>query len=235
MTASPRPRPTAPPGPSPLDCVRADFLAQARIGESLPSPTEPEIAFAGRSNVGKSTLLNRLCQRHSLARTSKTPGCTRGVILYGIGLRDGTRFVLADLPGYGFAERSHGERTQWGPLIEGYIQRRGSIAGVVILVDARRGLQDEELQLIEWLEHIHRRYALVLTKIDKLSAGERGRAVAAVRASIQCPVVAVSAQTGHGREELLRLVAKLARWEDPAQPGTPAPGSAENDPDRSAQ
>lgn len=219
MPPSPR-RPTEPSGPAPLDCLRADFIAQARAGETLPAPAEPEVAFAGRSNVGKSTLINRLCQRHGLARTSKTPGCTRGVILYKVELRDGTRFTLCDLPGYGFAERSQGERTQWGPLIEGYIQRRASLAAVVILVDARRGLQDEERQLVEWLDHIHRRYVVALTKVDKLRSGERGKVVSSLRSELRCPVVALSAQTGEGRDDLLRLVARLVRWEDAAQSGT---------------
>lgn len=92
----------------------AEYLAEARPGTELPSPDAPEVAFAGRSNVGKSTLINRLCQRKGLARTSRTPGCTRGVVLFQIGLRGGDRFLLADLPGYGFAERSRSEKGSWG-------------------------------------------------------------------------------------------------------------------------
>jgi GTP-binding protein len=194
---------------SPFDCIDAVFVAEARSGSDLPAPTDPEIAFAGRSNVGKSTLLNRLCQRKSLARTSKTPGCTRGVVLFRATLRDKTRFVIADLPGYGFAERSKGERVGWGSLIENYLKRREALAGVVILIDGRRGLQDEEHQLIEYLQHLGRPFLLIATKIDKLSVPDRARALATLRRETRGPVLGVSGATGEGREELLRQIVDL--------------------------
>lgn len=192
------------------------------------------MAFAGRSNVGKSTLLNRLCQRHGLARTSKTPGCTRGVVLFSVRLRDETRFTIADLPGYGFAERSKTERRAWGALIEAYIQSRASLACVVVLVDGRRGLLDDDLQLIEWLQHIHRPFVVGVTKVDKLSRSERGRVVAAVRDESGAVVVPLSGETGEGREDLLRRLKRYVRPEgDEAQAGTPPPeagdGSLAND------
>ncbi len=179
------------------------------------------MAFAGRSNVGKSTLLNRLCQRRSLARTSRTPGCTRGVVLFRAGLRDGTRFVIADLPGYGFAERSKAEREAWAGLIERYLQQRASLAGVVILVDARRGIEPEEAQLIEYLEHIKRPFMVAITKVDKLSRAERARALATIHKRTKTPVVGVSGETGEGREEILRRIRALVRFESvPSQAGT---------------
>ena len=159
--------------------------------------------------MGKSTLLNRLCQRKSLARTSKTPGCTRGVVLFRATLRDKTRFVIADLPGYGFAERSKGERVGWGSLIENYLKRREALAGVVILIDGRRGLQDEEHQLIEYLQHLGRPFLLIATKIDKLSVPDRARALATLRRETRGPVLGVSGATGEGREELLRQIVDL--------------------------
>ncbi len=186
------------------------------------------MAFAGRSNVGKSTLLNRLCQRRGLARTSRTPGCTRGVVLFRCALRDGTRFVVADLPGYGFAERSKAEREAWGGLIERYLQRRAALAAVVILVDGRRGLGAEEEQLVAYLQHIHRRYFVVVTKVDKLSRQERAKVIADVKARAKVPVVAASGETGEGRVEVLRRVRAMIRFEDvPTQGGTDDAGGGE--------
>ncbi len=231
MSPRPKPaaRPAAPPA-SPLDCLDAVYVAEARPGQELPTPGDPEVAFAGRSNVGKSTLLNRLCQRRSLARTSRTPGCTRGVVLFRCALRDATRFVIADLPGYGFAERSKAERTGWGGLIESYLQRRASLAGVVVLVDGRRGVQPEEAQLAEYLRHIHRPFFAVATKVDKLSRAERGKVTAAIHRTLGVPVVGASGETGEGREEVLRRIRTLVRFEaEPPQSGTPSEPVA-NDP-----
>ncbi len=214
--------PNAAPPASPLDCLDAVYVAEARPGQELPTPGEPEVAFAGRSNVGKSTLLNRLCQRKSLARTSRTPGCTRGVVLFRCLLRDDTRFVVADLPGYGFAERSKAERDAWRTLIEGYLQRRASLAGVVVLVDGRRGVQPEEAQLAEYLRHINRRYFIVVTKVDKLARAERGKVVASIHRTFDVPVVGASGETGEGREEVLRRIRGLVRFDAaPSQSGTP--------------
>lgn len=206
-------------------------MAEARIGQELPAPTMPEVAFAGRSNVGKSTLLNRLCQRRSLARTSRTPGCTRGVVLFHASLRDGTNFVIADLPGYGFADRSKAERDAWAGLIERYLRQRASLAGVVILVDSRRGIEPEEEQLISYLEHIHRPFMVAITKIDKLARVERDRAIAAVRSRTRTPVIGVSGESGEGREEILRRIRGLVRFDPvPSQNGTepsPTDGTSE--------
>ncbi len=183
------------------------------------------MAFAGRSNVGKSTLLNRLTQRKSLARTSKTPGCTRGVVLFRARLRDATEFIIADLPGYGFAERSKNERVAWGGLIEEYIQRRAALRLVVVLVDGRRGLGDDELQLMEWLHHIHRDFVVAVTKVDKLAKPDRGKVLRAIRDVTRSPVVGISGLTGDGREDLLRLLRAAVRPPEEAQPGTdPDPG-----------
>lgn len=167
------------------------------------------MAFAGRSNVGKSTLLNRLCQRKALARTSRTPGCTRGVVLYRCSLRDGTAFHLADLPGYGYAERSHAERRAWADHLEAYLQRRASLRVVVILVDARRGVEDEERQLITWLRAIHRPFVIGATKVDKLPRSEQSRALAALQAIARVPVIPTSGETGTGREALLQAVLRF--------------------------
>lgn len=143
-------------------------------------------------------------------------------MLFHVGLRDSTHFVIADLPGYGFAERSKSERDAWAGLIERYLKSRASLAGVVILVDGRRGLQDEEAQLIEYLEHIRRPYFIAVTKVDKLTHAERGKVVAAIRRRVKGEVLGVSGETGEGRDEVLRKIRALVRFDSvPSQGDTP--------------
>src|SRR5687768_10668543 len=127
-----------------MDIVDAQFLTTAMNAATLPPPLFAELAFAGRSNVGKSSLINSLAQRTKLARTSSTPGCTRGLNLFRLTLRGGAQLDFVDLPGYGYAQRSKDERKSWGPMIEGFLKKRVGLRGVVILVDERRGLESEE-------------------------------------------------------------------------------------------
>ena len=156
----------------------------------------PEIAIAGRSNVGKSTLLNRLAGRKGLARTSKTPGRTRGLVMFSLRFRRGREerrgrrlpvdeLRLIDLPGYGYAKVSQSERSAWQPLIEGYTRTRRALALFVILIDARRGIEDEERQLYEWLGTENVPAQIVFTKVDKLTASARGVLRERARASFR--------------------------------------------------
>src|SRR5262245_23619731 len=168
------------------DVEEAAFIAEARALADLPVAAAPEIAIAGRSNVGKSTLLNRLAGRKGLARTSKTPGRTRGLVMFSLRFRhskkEGTagaappvdELRLIDLPGYGYAKVSQAERRAWQPLIEGYTRTRSALALFVVLIDARRGIEDEERQLYEWLGTEHVPAQIVFTKVDKLNASARG-------------------------------------------------------------
>jgi GTP-binding protein len=182
----------------------AVFVAETRNVASLPPVGPPEIAIAGRSNVGKSTLVNRLTGRRALARTSKTPGRTRGIIFYDLQIGRGAdrALRLADLPGYGYARVSQAERASWQPLLEGYAERRPTLALFVVLVDARRGIEAEERQLVEWLATLSIPVRIVFTKIDKLSASQRGRLRDAVRQALPgvtlgTPLL-VSGETGEG-------------------------------------
>ena len=161
------------------EVIDAAFIAEARDLAGLPPAGPPEIAIAGRSNVGKSTLLNRLAGRRGLARTSKTPGRTRGLVIFSLRFKPGAdtpvdELRLVDLPGYGYAQVSQAERRAWQPLIEGYTRGRRSLALFVILIDARRGIADEERQLYEWLGTEAVPAQIVFTKVDKLSASARG-------------------------------------------------------------
>jgi GTP-binding protein len=186
----------------------AAFVAEARDLAGLPAPGAPEIAIAGRSNVGKSTLLNRLAGRKGLARTSKTPGRTRGLVVFRLRFAAGAPVEvldLVDLPGYGYAQVARTERDAWQPLIEGYTRKRPTLALFVVLVDARRGIEDEERQLYEWLGAENVPAQIVFTKVDKLSASERGALRARCKQLFGARRVGpllVSGETGEGIPEL---------------------------------
>jgi GTP-binding protein len=199
--------------PSPYRVVDAHFIAGAVETEGLLAPTVVEVAFAGRSNVGKSSLLNSLMQRNGLARTSRTPGCTRQLNVFDVRCADGLSVHFVDLPGYGWAQRSKSERGQWQEMIEGYLQRRASLRAVAVLFDVRRGVEDEERQLIEFLRSPRQvsgpkslEVILVATKLDKLGAAQRNLTLQGVRKGAGADVVGFSAVTGDGWEALWKRI-----------------------------
>lgn len=197
-------------GASPLTVTGATFLLEARAAEQLPAPSVMEVAFAGRSNVGKSTLLNAIAQRKSLARTSSTPGCTRGLVVFDLQFHSGTAMRLVDLPGYGFAARGRDEKRDWGAMIEGYLASgRPSLKCVAVLVDARRGPEEEERQLVAFLSAIGVPFVFVATKVDKLAKNERFAALTKIRSEFGARVIGVSGETGEGRDELLRSLFRM--------------------------
>jgi GTP-binding protein len=197
--------------------LSAEFIAEVRPRGALPPPGPPEVAIAGRSNVGKSTLLNRLVGRRALARTSKTPGRTRGIMFYDLQVRwpgsEGAQPLrLVDLPGYGYAQVSQEERRSWQPLVESYVGGRTTLALFLSLIDARRTVQDEERQLIEWLVSLSVPHRLVVTKTDKVSSAARGQLQGQMRRALppnSPPPLLVSGETGEGVDRLWALIGGL--------------------------
>ncbi len=192
-----------------VDVPLAEYLVEARAPGSWPEAGPHEIAFAGRSNVGKSSLINTLAARKGLARTSSTPGRTRGLVFFRVQPLGKAELRFVDLPGYGYARVSQQERAAWKTLVEGYVADRPTLTAVVVIVDARRGVQAEDCDLVEWLLAAHRRPCVVLTKLDKLARNERKPALEAARAALvqagldlPAPPVGFSSQTREGREAL---------------------------------
>ena len=189
----------------------ARFLSSATNNDALPAPAFPEIAFAGRSNVGKSSLINALLERKKLVRTSSTPGATRGINVFRVELAEPEAVLdLVDLPGYGWAKRSKKERKSWGGLIETFLRTRVGLKGVVVIADIRRGFEDDDLELVEFLEHVERVPILVATKLDKLPASKRKPALATRARELGRPVLGFSAETGEGRDRLWRRILQVS-------------------------
>ena len=187
----------------------AEFITSIGTLKQLPEAGLPEIAFAGRSNVGKSSLLNRLLNRKNLAKTSNTPGKTRTLNYY----RVNGSFHLVDLPGYGYARRSQAERESWGRLIEGYIQNRAQLRGFVQLIDARHDPTQDDLMLLDWLCHSQKPFVVVATKTDKLSGStlkpriDKTRRMLNLHGPIDlCPFSAV---TGRGRDTVWQWIGEI--------------------------
>ena len=158
-----------------------DFVMGVRTEVDLPPVELPEVAFAGRSNVGKSSLLNALTNRRTLARTSNTPGRTREVNFF----RLGGRLMLVDLPGYGYARAGKEEIARWNELIGDYLRGRGNLLRVYLLIDARRGIGAPDRKVMELLDKAAVVYQVVLTKIDKVKPGPLGKVQAATEAELK--------------------------------------------------
>jgi len=188
-----------------------DFVLGAALLEHIPESKLPEIAFAGRSNVGKSSLVNALTGRKTLARVSNTPGRTREINFF----RLGERLMMADLPGYGFARASKTDSERWGALVIDYLRGRPRLRRVILLIDSRRGLLRNDDDVMGVLDSAAVSYQLILTKTDKLRPGELAEVTARVaegarkHGAAHPELIATSAQTGEGIAQLRAELAAL--------------------------
>lgn len=195
---------------------QCDFLLGAARRDDIPETTLPEIAFAGRSNVGKSSLLNALTGRKTLARTSNTPGRTREINFFDLA----HRLILADLPGYGYARASKQLIRQWTGLVNDYLRGRVQLRRVALLIDARHGLKDSDERVMTMLDTAAVSYQAVLTKADKVPAAkldatrEEIAKAFAKHTAAHPEVVATSARTGLGIPELRAILTTLAAESD---------------------
>jgi GTP-binding protein len=190
------------------------FLKSAPQLKFLPDPTLPEIAFAGRSNVGKSSLLNRLTNRSGLARTSNTPGRTQELNIFEVG--DPARLRLVDMPGYGFAKAPKDVAKKWRFLINDYLRGRVVLKRTLLLIDSRHGLKDLDREVMKMLDDAAVSYRLVLTKADKIKATELADVEArTIDESRKHPaahpdIIVTSSETGLGMERLRSAVVEAA-------------------------
>lgn len=187
----------------------AEFAMSVGFVRQLPRDGMAEIAFAGRSNVGKSSLINRLFNRKNLAKTSNTPGKTRTLNFYAVN----RRYYFVDLPGYGYAKRNQRERQAWGKLIENYVRDRPSLKGFVQLIDARHDPSREDLQMIDWLLNGEKPFLVVATKADKLSGNKlrnrlnQTRRILAFHGNFD--LLPFSATTGRGKDAVWHWIGEV--------------------------
>lgn len=192
------------------------FVKSATQPSNYPEGLLPEVAFAGRSNVGKSSLINVLVNRRALVRTSSTPGRTQLLNFFDVN----QTFSLVDLPGYGFAQVPLAVKKNWGPMVRTYLEKRANLKAVVVLFDVRRVPREEDLQLLDWLEEFGIPTIPVVTKIDKISRGERARQLKPILEATGLPRDAFtlfSASSREGREAVWERI-EAALGIDRAEP-----------------
>lgn len=187
-----------------LNLHNAEFLTSAVNSKGYPAHDFKEIALVGRSNVGKSSLINTLVNRRKFARTSNQPGRTQTINFYRV-----DTICLVDLPGYGFAKVPETVRQKWGPMIEDYLQERPNLVGVLHLVDVRHKPTEDDRIMSSWLNEMDMPYLLVATKADKISRGKFDRHAKIIRDSLGTEPVFFSAESGHGRDRLWGLIDKM--------------------------
>lgn len=190
--------------------IKNATLSTTAYNESqYPVDARPEVAFVGKSNVGKSSLINTLVNRKSLARTSSQPGKTRSINFYNID----ERLFFVDLPGYGYAKASKVEQAKWGHFIEDYLKTREQLSGIIMLIDIRHEPGTNDLLMYEWIKHFGYNLVIVCTKSDKLSKQQIKKNLDIIRKTLKLAsddrIIAFSAETRQGKEELLELIGEL--------------------------
>jgi GTP-binding protein len=196
-----------------MKITSAEFVTSATKPSQYPPVRLPEVAFAGRSNVGKSSLINTMVNRKHLVKTSSTPGRTRLINFFDINQRIG----FVDLPGYGYAKVPASVKKTWGPMIETYLSTRKALRGVVVILDIRRTPGQEELNLLSWLQHYSIAGILVLTKTDKLSKNKQAQKhnlIAELLETDKNDFILFSAKSRRGRDALWNAILSLVDIED---------------------
>ncbi|MGZ8471220.1 MAG: ribosome biogenesis GTP-binding protein YihA/YsxC [Gemmatirosa sp.] len=205
-------------GRDPLVIRRLDYLGPMSSPDGWrPEAKLPEVAFSGRSNVGKSSLINKLVRRKGWARVSNTPGRTREIHFFDVN----GQFALVDLPGYGYARISKTRQAEWRPLIEGFLRSSPKLQGVVQLLDVRHDPTEDDLQMLDFLSELEVPTIIVATKIDKMKKSEARARVLATAAALgmdEAQIIPFSAVTGEGRDDLAAAIAELIAqpaWREP--------------------
>lgn len=191
-----------------MKITSAEFVKSATNPSHYPDYSWPEVAFAGKSNVGKSSLINALVNRKKLALTSSTPGRTRSLNFF---LING-RFSFVDLPGYGFARVPLAEKKNWGLMVEQYLKERKRLGLVILILDIRRDPSGDDLSLMEWLQFHRKKFIVVLTKSDKVSKSRANVRMNSIQKGLGTPVERVilfSASTGEGKSEIWKAISEI--------------------------
>lgn len=187
---------------------KAQFITSLDVFRDYPGIGRPEIAMVGKSNVGKSSMINRLTNSGKLARTSAEPGKTRLINLFSLN----DEIVLVDLPGYGFARVSRGEKQRWAGMIEGYLAQSKNLKRVLMLVDMRHQPTNDDIDMVNYLRHYDIPFTVAATKADKLSRAEKSRSIPVICRTLAVQpweVIPFSSEDGTGREKLLELLDTL--------------------------
>jgi GTP-binding protein len=210
-----------------VNVTQAEFVISAVGSSQYPEDGLPEIALAGRSNVGKSSLINKMIQRKNLARTSSQPGKTQTLNFYKIN----GELYFVDLPGYGYAKVSMTQRQQWGKFIESYLLNRDLLRMVILLTDVRHPPTRDDVAMYDWLKHYDIPICVVATKADKIPRSRWQKHVKQVKETLLVrggdPVVLFSSETGLGKDELWRLIAERAGLADGVRSEETADANAE--------
>ncbi|QGG49382.1 ribosome biogenesis GTP-binding protein YihA/YsxC [Heliorestis convoluta] len=198
----------------PYRITESHFVISAVGPDQYPEEPWPEVAMVGRSNVGKSSLINKICNRKNMARTSSKPGKTQTLNFYQIN-KDAH---LVDLPGYGYANVPKSLKSTWGKMMERYLRDRQQLRGVLQLIDIRHSPTKDDVAMNEWLAHFGIATAVIITKADKISKGRYPQHVKEIRKTLNIaphiPTIIFSAETGEGKEEVLELLDYLWHFEE---------------------
>ena len=196
-----------------MNVTKAELIITAGNKTQFPETGKIEVAFSGKSNVGKSSLINTLLNRRALARTSSQPGKTQTINFYNV--QDKITFV--DLPGYGYAKVSKTEREKWGRLIEGYLENRENLKQVILLVDIRHEVGANDKMMYDWLAHYHDQVLVVLTKADKINRSQIQKHTAMIKKGLSLRpgdrIIPFSSQTKQGKDEIWELLDALVAQE----------------------